>query len=145
MNEERYILFDKYLNNELNFEEKESLENDLKSNPEMAESLEIYKDLNGYLKNKFENESSLNNFKENLKNAASANEQKITTKIFSIKPIYYAVAACFALIFGIMFFNNNNKTPTYIDYFEQQKANFADMPTAKIDYRYNNLHPDEGF
>ena len=126
MNEDRYILFDKYLNNELNFEEKESFENDLKSSLELQESLNIYKDLNGYLKNKFDNESSLNKFKENLEIAAVANNGKSATKIFSIKPVYYAIAACFALIFGIIFFSNNNTSPTFIDYYQQQNANFSE-------------------
>jgi TolA-binding protein len=126
MNEESYLLFEQYLNNEMNFEEKESFENDLKSNVEMFESFEIYKDLNGYLKNKFENESNLKTFKENLNNAAGANDKKFESKIFSIKPIYYAIAACFALIFGIIFFNQNNSTPTFNDYYQQQTANFSE-------------------
>ena len=62
MNEEKYILFDKYLNNELNSEEIIEFENELTSNSEMATSFDIFKDLNGHLDNKFGNENDLNQF-----------------------------------------------------------------------------------
>lgn len=135
MNEAQYILFDQYLNNELNFEEKEAFENDLKSDEAMQESLRIYKDLNGYLAHKFGNETQLNAFKANLKQAAAANANKSETKIFSIKPIYYAVAACFALIFGIMFYNNSTADPTFVDYYTQQSANFGERGDIKKDLK----------
>ena len=123
MNEEQYLLFENYLNNDLNFEDKENFENELKSNSEFAEAFEIYKDLNSHLSLKFQVENDLNAFKQNLSNASGTLKK---SKIISIKPIYYAIAACFALIFGIMVFNNSNKVPTFVDYYEQQNANFTE-------------------
>ncbi len=126
MNEDRYILFDQYLNNELNLEEKTNFENQLSNDSGMAEAFEIFKDLNSHLSQKFENQENLNSFSNNIKNAATANKNQNKTKIISIKPIYYAVAACFALIFGIMIFNNSNNEPTFENYYKQENANFAE-------------------
>ncbi len=126
MNEDRYLLFDQYLNNELNLEEKTNFENQLVNDSEMAEAIEIYKDLNNHLSQKFENQENLNDFKNNIKNVASANKKQNKTKIISIKPIYYDVAACFALIFGLLIFNNSNNDPTFENYYKQENANFAE-------------------
>lgn len=134
MNKEIYILFDQYLNNELSLEQKTDLENQLNSNSEMAQSFAIYKDLNAHLENKFGNENELKAFKENLKNAAIAhehkvrtdevNEKKVAPKIVSIKPVYYAVAACFALVFGLLIFKNGE--PSFQDYNQYEQAQFTE-------------------
>ncbi len=125
MNEDRYQLFDQYLNNELSLEEKNNFEKQLVSNKEFSNSFEIFKDLYGYLTNKFQNESNLNSFKENLKAVSENSKIENKPKVFSIKPIYYAVAACFALIFGIIIFNNSG-TPTYEDFRQIEEANFIE-------------------
>ncbi len=125
MNEEKYILFDKYLNNELNSEEIIELENELKSNIDMADSFNIFKDLNRHLDNKFGNENNLNQFKNNLKIASQTAVEKSKTKVFSIKPIYYAVAACFALIIGLTIFNNSG-VPTYQDFNQHPAAQMTE-------------------
>jgi hypothetical protein len=124
MNEELCILFDQYLNNELSLEQKTDLENQLKTNSETAQSFEIYNDLNAHLENKFGNENELKAFKENIKNAAVANEKKAEPKIFSIKPVYYAVAACFALVFGLLIFKNGE--PSFQDYNHYENAQFTE-------------------
>lgn len=125
MNEEQYLLFENYLNNYLNFEDKENFENDLKSNQQLASAFEVYKNLNTHLQQKFENENQLNDFKANLESAKKLMNKK-ETKIFSIKTIYYAIAACFALVFGLIIYNSNQSDPTFIDYYQKQNANFTE-------------------
>ncbi|MBC7640940.1 MAG: tetratricopeptide repeat protein, partial [Flavobacterium sp.] len=125
MNEEKYLVFENYLNNDLDFEEKETFENELKSNSEIASAFEIYKDLTIHLQQKFETEKQLNAYKENLKIASGTNNKKFG-KIFSLRPIYLAIAACFALVFGLMIFNNSKSDPTFTDYYQKENANFTE-------------------
>ncbi len=125
MNEDKYQLFDQYLNNELSLEDKNNFEQQLITDNVMANSFEIFKDLNGFLSNKFENEEHLKSFKENLKNASKKSKSENKPKVFSIKPIYYAFASCFALIFGIMIFKNSG-VPTYQDFKKFETAEFTE-------------------
>ncbi len=125
MNEDRYQLFDQYLNNELSLKEKNNFEQQLINDKELADSFNIYKDLNGYMSNKFENEPQLKSFKESLKVVSENSKLENKPKVFSIKPIYYAVAACFALIVGIMIFNNSG-VPTYQDFKKFETAEFTE-------------------
>ncbi|MBC7641641.1 MAG: tetratricopeptide repeat protein, partial [Flavobacterium sp.] len=74
---------------------------------------------------KFETEKQLNAYKENLKIASGTNNKKFG-KIFSLKPIYLAIAACFALVFGLMIFNNSKSDPTFTDYYQKENANFTE-------------------
>ena len=125
MNEDQYLIFDQYLQNELNDADKANFENQLISDAEMAKSFEIYKDLNVFLVNKFQNEPALDSFKENLKLAAKSNNETKTSKIISIKPMYYAIAACFALVFGLMIFKNLGSV-NYQDYKQFEEAHFIE-------------------
>lgn len=125
MNESRYEIFDQYLNNELNIDQKNNFENKLNSDVEMSESFDIYKNLNGFMANKFQNEIQLNEFKENLKTVSQIKKTEHETKVFSIKPVYYAVAASLVLIFGLMIFNNS-RVPTYQDFNSHENAFFTE-------------------
>lgn len=125
MNEDRYQLFDQYLNNELSLEEKNNFEQQLITDKEIENSFEIFKELNGFMSNKFENEEQLKSFKENLKNVSSQSKLDKKQKMFSIKPIYYTVAACFALIIGLIVFNNSG-VPVYQDFRQLEQAQFIE-------------------
>ena len=125
MNEDKYILFDKYLNNELNSNEVAEFKNNLAADQELANSFRIFQDLNIQMTNKFSHESDLNRFRQNLKVVSQHIESKRKVKVFSIKPIYYAVAACFALIVGLMVFNNSN-IPSYQDFNQHPQAQMTE-------------------
>ena len=56
MDEAKYILFDKYLNNELTSIELKSFEDQLVSDADFKQEFEIYKALETSLASKFENE-----------------------------------------------------------------------------------------
>ena len=66
MNEERNILFDQYLQNELSDADKIKFEKQLFEDSELASAFEIFKELNFHLENKFGNATELNDFKKNL-------------------------------------------------------------------------------
>lgn len=128
MNEEHYILFDQYLANELSPEEKENFEQQLSNDQELADSFDIFKDLNSHLKNKFGNENELIDFKKNLKSISKAHFKTKKSKVVSFKPWQYAIAASVALLFGLFFFQNIN--PNFEDYNNPENAYFTERGNA---------------
>ena len=72
MNEELYLSFENYLNNELSTEERITFENQLQNDTDFKEKFEIYKESNLFLKTKFSTET--NAFKENLKAIAKESD-----------------------------------------------------------------------
>ncbi len=122
MNEDQYLLFDQYLQNEMSVEEKSNFENQLSSDPEMASAFDTFKDLNLHLENKFGNEKDLNAFKQNLKSISKENKK---TKVIKLQKFYFAIAAVFALLFGLVYFNQNSN-PNFEDFNQHQDAYFTE-------------------
>ena len=122
MNEEQYILFDQYLANELRIEDKEAFESQLENNPEINDAFLIYKNLNNHLSNKFGQEMELDAFKKNLK---TISKEQSKSKVIQLRKFYYAIAAVFALLFGLVFFNQNSN-PSYEDFNQHEEAFFTE-------------------
>jgi FtsZ-interacting cell division protein YlmF len=129
MNEERYILYDNYLHNELTAEEKAAFENQLQNDPEVAASFEIYKDLNVHLENKLGNQIELNSFKENLKTISKQNFTKQKSKVITFRPWQYAVAASITILLGTWLFTQNSN-PEYGSYNQHENAYFTERNSA---------------
>lgn len=124
MNEELYILFENYLNNELSEKEKIDFENKLQNEGSIREKLSIYKEVNGFLENKFSQESI--DFKKNLETISKSHfVENNKTKVINFKPWYYAVAASVALVFGTWFMMQNS-IPTYEEFNQHETATFSD-------------------
>lgn len=128
MNEERYIVFDQYLQGEMTDEEKNLFENQLKEDQEMASEFETFKEVQSHLKNKFEFEEERAIFKENLKQIADKNFDR-KPKVIGLKPWYLAIAASVAVLFGLFFFNYN-QNPVFSDYNNPEHATFTERSTA---------------
>jgi len=114
MKEETYILFDKYLNNELSSIELKSFIKQLNTDVNFKEEFEIYKSLEKSLSSKFENEEATKDLKATLSNLGNQYIKK-ETKVRSLlryRPIL--VAASIALLIGFFLFNNGE--PVYSDY-----------------------------
>jgi tetratricopeptide (TPR) repeat protein len=124
MNEERYILFDQYLANELPAEEKTAFEKQLGEDAELATSFEIFKELHLHLENKFGNETELNAFKKNLKTISNDNFKTKKSKVVTFKPWQYAIAASIAFLVGLFVFQNIN--PVFDDYNNPEMATFVE-------------------
>jgi predicted metal-dependent hydrolase len=125
MKEELYMRFESYLNNEMLPEEKIAFEEILQNDIDVQEKFEIYKNINGFLENKFDSKTI--DFKENLKAISKENFTEIKqdkSKVISFKPWYYAVAASVALLFGTWFMMQGN--PEYSDYNSHENATFTD-------------------
>lgn len=124
MNEERYLLFDQYLANEMSAEEKVTFEKQLSEDTELATAFEIFKELNLHLENKFGNEKDLKAFKKNLKSISKEHFKTKKTKVVAFKPWQYAIAASVAILVGLFVFQNIN--PSFDDYNNPEMAAFVE-------------------
>ena len=124
MNEERYIVFDQYLQNELSVEEKTTFEKQLSEDQEFASAFEIFKELNLHLENKFGNEAELKSFKKNLKSISKEHFKTKKSKVVAFKPWQYAIAASVAVLVGLFVFQNIN--PSFDDYNNPEMATFVE-------------------
>lgn len=124
MNEERYILFENYLSNELSAEEKINFEKQLVEDPEFASAFEIFKELHLHLENKFGNEQELKAFKKNLKSISKDHFKTKKPKVVAFKPWQYAIAASVAILVGLFVFQNIN--PSFEDYNNPEMATFIE-------------------
>ncbi len=112
MEEKDYILFDDYLNGTLSVNDKKAFEEQLKVEAEFNESFLNYKELSGFLENKFENEQSSQAFEENLKSISNThfNKDEVKEKVIKFKPWQYAIAASVAILFGVFIFSGDSAT-----------------------------------
>jgi hypothetical protein len=124
MNEERYIVFDQYLQNELSAEEKIKFEKELSEDPELASAFDTFKELNLHLENKFGNADEFDAFKENLESISNDHFKTSKPKVIKLKFWHYAVAASVAVLFGLFFFQNRN--PNFEDFNQHENAYFTE-------------------
>jgi len=133
MNEERYILFGQYLENELSAEEKTNFEKQLSEDQEFASAFETFKDLNLHLENKFGNATELNAFKKNLKSISKEHFKSKKPKVVALKPWQYAIAASVAILVGLFVFQNIN--PSFEDYDNPENAYFTERGNVNEDLK----------
>jgi hypothetical protein len=135
MNEELYIGFESYLNNELPPEEKIQFEIKLKTDNEFNKEFELYKETTLFLNHKFSKNTT--DFKQNLQSISkeyfSENQQK-PTKVISFKPWYFAAAASVAIVLGTWFGMQNNN-PTYEDFNQHENAYFIERGEADLNMK----------
>lgn len=124
MNEENYIEFDQYLQNELSVEEKIQFEKQLSEDQEMASAFETFKEMQSHLEVKFGFEEERNAFKDNLKTISKEHRKTKKSKVIAFKPWQYAIAASVAVLVGMFFFQNIN--PNFDDYNNPENAYFIE-------------------
>lgn len=125
MNEERYIVFDQYLQDELSAEEKVNFEKQLSGDLELASAFDTFKELQAHLDNTFGNEKERNAFKENLKIISKEHFNTAKPKVIAFKPWIYLVAASVAVLIGLFVFNFNSN-PNFEDFNQQENAYFTE-------------------
>ncbi|MFQ6600210.1 tetratricopeptide repeat protein [Flavobacterium sp. C3NV] len=133
MNEERYILFDQYLQGEMTVEEKDSFEKQLAEDHELSSEFETFKEVQLRLKTKFEFEEEREAFKANLTTISDIHFNTSKPKVVVMRPWYLAAAASVIILFGLFFFDYNN--PSFADYDNPETASFVergDTDTALI-------------
>ncbi|MBF4492207.1 tetratricopeptide repeat protein [Flavobacterium sp. MR2016-29] len=129
MNEERYILFDQYLQDELNVDEKNDFERQISEDPEFSSAFKTFKSVQLQLENKFKYEEEREAFKENLTQISDKHFNVSKPKVIGLKSWYLAAAASVAVLFGLFFFNYN-QNPTFADYNHPEQASFTERSTA---------------
>jgi predicted Zn-dependent protease len=128
MNEENYIKFSQYIDNEMTDEEKTSFEKQLSQDPKLTESFKIFEELNLHLTNKFGNATELNAFKQNVKSISAEHFITKKAKVIQLKSWYYSVAASVAVLVGLFIFMQNNN-PNFEDYNHHENAYFTERGT----------------
>lgn len=146
MSEERYILFDQYLQDELTIDAKNDFEKQLSENPEFASEFEMFKNVQSQLEHKFGLEQERAAFKENLTNISNQHFNK-KPKVIGLKPWYFAAAASVVVLFGLFFFNYN-QNPAFADYNDPEHASFTERGTVDealkgAETAYNNKRYNE--
>lgn len=124
MNEERYILFDQYLQGEMTVEEKDNFEKQLSEDHELSSEFETFKVVQLRLKTKFEFEDEREAFKANLTEISDKHFNTSKPKVVLMRPWYYAAAASVIILFGLFFFDYNN--PSFADYDNPETASFVE-------------------
>jgi hypothetical protein len=124
MQEELYLSFENYLNNEMPDNDKIIFENRLQQEPDFLASFNLYKETTGFAQLKFSKEAD--DFKANLKSISASHFAKETpskTKVIQLKPWFYAVAAVLVLFFGLQLFQNGN--PVFDNYNQFEPASIT--------------------
>ncbi len=143
MNEELYITFENYFNNEMSKEDQLKFENQLQNDADVQQKFEIYKEANNFLETKFSLETA--SFKQNLEAISKehfAEKDQKKTKVIAFNPWQYAVAACVTLILGTWFYMQNS-VPKYGDFSNPETAMFlersvGDANLKKAQNAFNN-------
>ncbi|GIZ09353.1 tetratricopeptide repeat protein [Flavobacterium sp. UMI-01] len=125
MNEERYIIFDQYLQGELSDVDKKAFEKELQTDAELAMAFENFKEVNFQLEQKFGIAAERKAFQENLTQLAKKTIKKKKSKIRTLKPWYYSVAASVTILLGAWFFLQQSK-PVFEDYNQYENAYFTE-------------------
>ncbi len=135
MQEELYIAFENYLNNEMTLEQKNAFENQLKNDEDFKKQFELYKETNSFLEVKFSKETS--DFKENLKSISEnhfANSTKKKSKVISLQSKWFAIAAMLVVFIGVWYLNQG-ANPSYSDYNFHNEAHFVERSEGNPDLK----------
>lgn len=135
MQEELYIAFENYFNNEMSLEEKNAFENQLQNDEEIKKQFELYKETTQFLEVKFSKQTD--DFKENL-NSISENyfsdTPKKKTKVISLQSKWFAIAAILVVFIGVWFMNSGGN-PSYSDFNNHNDAQFIERSEGNLDLK----------
>lgn len=134
MNEETYLIFDQYLQDELLKEEKIEFEKELAENQELADAFAAFKDVNAQLEVKFGIEEERNAFVTTLQTASNNHFNAPKSKLLVFRPWMYMAAASVALLFGVFVFNSNSQ-PSFEDYNQYENAYFTERGEASANIK----------
>lgn len=121
MKEEKYILFDQYLQGELSDEARLEFEKQLSENHELASEFETFKEVQIQLETKFDFAADRDAFEENLKAISKEHFKTDKSKVISLKSLVYLVAASVVLLLGLFLFNPSPK-PVFEQYNQYENA-----------------------
>jgi len=134
MNEELYIGFENYLNDEMTASEKIEFEENLQNDKQLQEKFELYKQTTRFLEAKFSSETA--DFNQNLNTISQEyfSDKNLKPKVISLKPWYFAVAASVAIVFCAWFFTQNSNL-SYGDFDDHENAYFMERSNSDTDLK----------
>lgn len=147
MDEQKYLLFDQYLHNEMTDEERALFESQLSNNMRLKSEFETFREMRFQLENKFAIEEERHAFKTSLKAISQEHFKSSQPKVMLFKPWYVAAAASVAVLLGIFFFSHNSN-PDFEDFNHPEQAYFterssAELPLQQAETAYNNKNYKE--
>lgn len=149
MQEEVYIAFEKYLQNEMTLAEKQAFENRILNDSDLHESFELYKAANQFLETKFSKETA--DFKSNLQLISKENTTNEMIlgkpKVIPLFSKWFAIAASVVVFISIWFLMQNS-TAEYSDYNQHEKAYFTERSVGNDNLKlaqdaFNNKEYDK--
>ncbi len=129
MNEDKYILFDQYLQGELSHEARLDFEKQLSESHELESEFKTFKEVQIQLETKFDFAADRKAFEENLKAISDEHFKVKKPKVFRLKFWHYVAVASVALLFGLFFFNHPSN-PDFEDYNQYENAYFTERGMA---------------
>lgn len=121
MNEEKYILFEQYLQGELSEQARLDFEKQLSEDVELASELEIFREVQEQLEVRFGFETERKAFEENLKAISNQHFKAEKPKVISMRTWSYLAAASVVFLCGLFLFNPTSK-PGFEDYNQYENA-----------------------
>lgn len=131
MNEERYIQFDQYLQEEMTVEERKKFEKQVSEDDEVAAEFSAFKEVLAQLDNKFRYDEERKAFSKNLSDISDKYFNKERPKWVLMRPWYFAAAASVAILFGLFFFGYN-QNPSFNDYNHPEQAHFTERSNTNV-------------
>jgi TolA-binding protein len=131
MNEERYLLFDQYLQGEMTVEERSNFEKQISEDQDFASEFSTFKEVLRQLKTKFGHEQERKAFIENLSAISDKHFNKEKPKVVFMRPWYFAAAASVAILFGLLFFDYN-QNPSFNDFNQPGQAHFTERSNTNV-------------
>lgn len=134
MNEEKYIVFDQYLQEELSGDEKKVFEDQLSEDTVLAASFEDFKEVNFQLKQKFSMDKERRALRSKLVKIANECRENKNSKVRILKPWHYSVAASVTILLSVWFVMQNSK-PVFEDYNQYENAYFVERGDESADLK----------
>jgi len=131
MNEERYIQFEQYLQEEMTVEERKKFEKQVLEDEEIAAEFSAFKEVLAQLDNKFRYDEERKTFSKNLLDISDKYFNKERPKRVLMRPWYFAVAASVVVLFGLFFFGYN-PNPSFNDYNHPEQAHFTERSNTNV-------------
>lgn len=129
--EEKYELFDGYLQDELSVAARTDFENQLSADNKLKEEFELFKAISGHLEQQFADASEREALSATLKGLSDQSMQQQETKVIRFKPWKYAVAASVLLLAGLFVFNEFSN-PAYEDFASIQSISLVERGETNV-------------
>lgn len=120
MNEEKYILFDQYLQGELSKEAYLDFEKQLAENSELQSEFETFKEVQLQLATKFDSAVDRETFETNLKKISNEYFKSKKAKVIRLQSWMYMMAASVVFVLGLFLFRPTK--PSFEEYNHYENA-----------------------